>query len=246
MRVGAAVPWGRALLVAVALLGACAPSVSGPQDASVEDAARVTSDAGAAPDESAALRDGGGAEGGGSDAGDGVCASTFGSALTASFGRIDATVRAIVRPGVDGCGPVNGTHLVLQLDLQGATYRAVINVESSRGDDRRVRMRTVSHALPAPAFSLGWHPGVEVDYVALLGTHTADFTPYAASDLVTEVLRNVRVGDRVAVYATSGEGRPDSVHLVHRNGSNHDGALVLAPESASPTWVLFHFADQMF
>lgn len=180
------------------------------------------------------------------DAGDGVCAQTFGSALTADFGRVDGTIRAIVRPGVEGCGPVNGSHLVLQIDVQGAVYRAVINVASNQGDDRRVRLRTVTHALPAPAFAEGWHPAQMIDYVTLLGSHTTDFTPYERDALVAEALRNVRVGARVSVYATSGAGRPDSVHLVHRNPTGHDGAVVLDPQGASPQWLLFHFADQTF
>lgn len=181
-----------------------------------------------------------------SDAGDGPCAQTFGGALTAGFGRLDGTLRAIVRPGVEGCGPVNGSHLVLQLDVQGAPYRVVINVASDRGDDRRVRLDTRTHALPAPAFSEGWHLGVTLDYVTEFALHSTDFTPYERDALVAEVLRGARVGAPVAVYSTNGGSYRDSTHLVHRNGGNHDGAVVFDPQGASPTWLLFHFVEQTF
>lgn len=56
----------------------------------------------------------------------------------------------------------------------------------------------------------------------------------------------LKVGDVVSVYATSGDGRPESAHLVHRNENETDRAIVVRPDSASPKFVLFAFDDQIF
>jgi hypothetical protein len=177
-----------------------------------------------------------------------MCASTFGNALTNAFGRADGTVLAVVRPQDQQCALPNGTHLVLQLTIDGQAYRMVINVMSDRaGQDPRVQLLQMNAPLPGDPWSEGWHtgPGVALDYVSTLGVHSTDaFMPYDIGPLVDLLTDAITLGMPVSVYATSSGGA--SAHLVHRNAPNADGALVLDPTSANPTWFLFHFVEQVF
>jgi hypothetical protein len=177
----------------------------------------------------------------------GKCADTFGNALTAGFGRLDGVVYAIQKPSDTQCAIPNKDHVVVQVLMNGAVYRMVVNVQSDRpGADPRVRWATIAHALPEPAFAEGWHAGVALDYVATLGASDALMQPLAMADLVAKIAGEVKVGDAVSVYATSGAGRPESTHLVHRNKTNEDGAIVLSPNTATPTILLFAFDGQSF
>lgn len=176
----------------------------------------------------------------------GKCASKFGSALTPDFGRIDGTLVAIVRPQDRNCPWPNDDHVVVQVAMNGGVYRMVVNVQSDRGTDQRVRMRTLIAPLPAPAWEEGWHTGVGLDYVALGAHSTGDFEPLELDALVSRIVGEVRIGDPVSVYATSSEGRTEGAHLVHRNDGRVDGAIVVAPNTSSPKFLLFHFATQAF
>ena len=186
----------------------------------------------------------------GEDAGlalDGICAKTFGDQLTAGFGRIDGIVYAVQKPSDAACVMPNSDHLVLQVLVKGAVYRMVVNVVSDRaGQSPEVRFGRLPHALPAPAWSEGWHTDAPLDYVKTLGaTSASGFAPKPMNDLVAALATELVVGAKVSVYATSGNGRPESAHLVHRNKANADGAIVVAP-AASPTFLLFHFDNQTF
>ena len=174
------------------------------------------------------------------------CASTFGSELTEPFGRLDGTLLAIVSPGNEACTRPNGDHVVVQVSMHGAAYRMVVNVESDRGDDRRVFVRPLAHDLPAPAFAEGWHDDAALDYVDTLGVHSTDseWQPQDIQTLVATIENAVTLDQAMSVYASTDGG--DSAHLVHRNGGNQDGALVLAASTSTPSWLLFHFAEQSF
>jgi hypothetical protein len=69
-----------------------------------------------------------------------------------------------------------------------------------------------------------------------------------AATVAKTIDAGLKVGDKVSIYATSGEGRPESAHLVHRNASppKTDGAIVVGPDGASPKFVLFAFDNQAF
>lgn len=182
----------------------------------------------------------------------GQCASSFGDQLTAGFGRIDGTVWAVQRPSDQTCTMPNGDHLIVQVLMNGAVYRLVTNVKSDRpAPDVRVQMHVSSGAdavpLPAPGFAEGWHTGddVWIDYVHHFGVHAEQFVPQEQDALVEDIAARIHVGDPISIYAQSGAGRPDSAHLVHRNGHGKDGAIVLNPTTA-PTYLLFHFAEQSF
>lgn len=225
---------------ALAVLEACSSSDDGKAATPAQDssAADVATDTGPAADA-------------GADTGlTGKCADKFGSALTEGFGRIDGVVYAIQKPSDTTCAMPNKDHVVLQVLMNGAVYRMVVNVQSDRGGDTKVRVSTVAQAMPAPPFEEGWHTGIPLDYANILGVHSGDggFAALTLDEAVAKIAAEVKVGDEVAVYATSGAGRPESTHLVHRNepGKNEDGAIVIGPNSASPKLMLFHFADQTF
>jgi hypothetical protein len=174
------------------------------------------------------------------------CATSFGTALPPGFLRVDGTLVAIVRPQDQQCALPNGTHVTLQVLVGGAVYRMVTNVVSDQGTDRRVRFGVLDAALPAPAWEEGFHTGVTLDYATDLGVHSqmAPFVPVEQSKLIAEIVNRLSINGHIAVYSQGTGGT--STHLVHRNGSNDDGAIVLDPESATPHFLLFHFLEQTF
>jgi hypothetical protein len=190
-----------------------------------------------------------GADHGARDAGKATsCAATFGNALTNAFGRLDGTVLAIVAPWDTQCPQPNNDHLILQVTMNGAAYRMVLNVKSTlAGADPRVLHAVVQNTLPGGAWSEGWHTGVKLDYPNMLGVDIRDFAPYPMNDLVHQVSDRITLGEKVSVFATSAGGtKADSAHLIHRNGGNTDGAIVLDPTSQNARFLLFAFAEQSF
>ena len=61
------------------------------------------------------------------------CVATFGSALTAAFGRLDGTVIAVLPPNDQACPDPNSTHLIIEVLMGGAAYRMVVDVISTDG-----------------------------------------------------------------------------------------------------------------
>ncbi len=178
-----------------------------------------------------------------------TCASTFGAALTNAFGRLDGEVVAIVGPQDTQCALPNDDHVTVQLAMNGAVYRVVVNVASTRGTDLRVRHAVLDHALPMPAWALGWHTDVTLDYPTTLDAHTTTmgmFTPYEMTPLVKRITDAIPLGAKVSAYSWSSGGA--SSHMVHRNERNPqgDGALVVNADTATPKWLLFHFDGQTF
>lgn len=173
------------------------------------------------------------------------CAATFGEAFTNAFGRADGTVTAVIPPAWT-CPLPNDDHLVIQVSIDGGIQRLVVNLHSNFGDPN-LRVRTISAALPAPAYSEGWHPGLMLDYAAM-GLHSdAGWDSLTLEQVVTRVYDAVPVGAPLSVYGTSSGGATAaSAHLIHRNGQQNDGAIVIDPTGAQPTWLLFHFANQTF
>jgi hypothetical protein len=152
-----------------------------------------------------------------------------------------------VTPADTMCAMPNSTHLVVQLQVSGAVYRMVVNVLSDgrNGTDTRVRAEELHHALVGTPFAEGWHTGVALDYATTLGAHsTTGFTPYAMNDLIGWISTRLEIGAHLSAYATSSGGA--SAHLVHRNVSNQDGALVIGPDSSDPVFLLFAFDGDVF
>ncbi|HSO32185.1 MAG TPA: hypothetical protein VLT33_06715 [Labilithrix sp.] len=175
----------------------------------------------------------------------GQCAATFGDKLTEGFGRIDGIVYAVQKPSDTQCVFPNNDHVIIQVLMNGAVYRLVANVQGS-GTDPKIRIGQMAHALPAPAFAEGWHADAPLDYLTTLGAHAdASFTALTLDEGVTKVAAALKIGDPVAIYGTCGAGRPESAHLIHRNKTNQDGAIVVNP-TTTPTFMLFHFDNQTF
>ncbi len=173
------------------------------------------------------------------------CASTWGKALTAPYGRLDGTILAVILPGDESCPRPNGDHLILQVLANGEAYRMVVNVQSDFGDDRRVLFQEVSATFTGAAWSEGWHKNEPLDYVSALSLHSNDkgFVPLALAPLAEAIAARLTIDDRVSVYATTSGG--DSAHKIHRVGSNKDGAIVLDPVG-SPSYLVFRFLEQSF
>jgi hypothetical protein len=176
-----------------------------------------------------------------------ACASTFGSALTNAFGRLDGTVVAVVPPNDQACAKPNSTHMVIQVAMGGATYRMVVDVLSSKGSPD-LGFDEIDAPLAAGAWAEGWHPGVVLDYQSTLNVHSAAFTTMHQAELVAKITSEIDLGAKISVFATSSGAsfEPDSAHLVHRNLQNADGAIVIRPDSAQPHWLLLRFLDQTF
>ena len=168
------------------------------------------------------------------------CASSFTSFLDAGFGRLDGIVRAVVPPGHPTCALPNSDHLVVQVDVGAVTYRIVVNVKSSGN----VRLDEIDAPLPAPAFGAGWHLGGQLDYVTTLDVHSGAFAPHSMDELVKLVSDQIEIGMPLSAYSST-SGGVSSTHLVHRNKTNEDGAIVLDP-TGSPHWLLFAFSNQTF
>jgi hypothetical protein len=173
------------------------------------------------------------------------CASTFGTALTPAFGRLDGTVVAVVPPKHPTCALPNSTHLVIQVSMGGAIYRLVVTALSTQGSPD-VSLFELDAPLAAGAWAEGWHPGVALDYVTTLNVKSTSFTATVMSELVTKVTAEIDLGAHISVFATSGATEPNSAHLIHRNLPNADGAIVIHPESAQPHYLLFRFPQQSF
>ena len=175
----------------------------------------------------------------------GQCAATFGDKLTEGFGRIDGMIYAVQKPSDTQCVLPNRDHVIVQVLMNGAVYRLVVNVLGG-GADPNIRIGQMAHALPAPAYAEGWHLNVPLDYVSTLGAHAdATFAALTLDEAVAKVDALLKVGEPISVYGTSGAGRPESAHLIHRNRANQDGALVANP-TTNPTFILFHFGNQTF
>lgn len=172
-----------------------------------------------------------------------ACASTFGAALTDAFGRLDGTILAVVEPGNTTCAMPNGTHVVLEVTVNGAAYRMVANVLST-SNDPHVWLGEVDAALAGDPWAEGWHPGVELDYVSTLHVAKPQFTESDEAAAVARLDAMLEVGAKVSVYATS-QNSPSSAHLIHRNATNADGAIVLSPDTA-PHYLLTAFPEQTF
>jgi hypothetical protein len=229
----------RALLLALAVM-ACSP----PPMMTPEPDSGMPPDAGA-PD--AGAPDSGVPDAGPADAGDksATCASTFGSALTASFGRLDGTILAVLPPNDQACALPNSTHLILQVTMNGEAYRMVVDVHSTVGTPD-VWFYEQDGALLGGAWADGWHTGIGLDYLADLQLHSTQFTEMTTADLVPKVTSELELGAHVSVFATSGSTEPNSAHLVHRNIPHQDGAIVINPDGPTPHWMFLRFGEQSF
>jgi hypothetical protein len=172
------------------------------------------------------------------------CVSSFGQAIgSVGFARFDGKVVAILAPGNKTCPAPNSTHLVLELALSGAVYRMVVDVDDVAATGT-IHSRTITHTMVGGPWQDGWH-AVALDYVTDLGQNATDFASTPTAGAVEAITNALDLGAHVSVFATA-QGENDSAHLVHRNLTKQDGAIVLDVDAATPTWLLFSFSDQSF
>lgn len=186
--------------------------------------------------------------GSGGGSGDGTptrvaCTGSFGSSMTATYGRLDGYLVSIVN--INGSSSCRGddNHLHLQVKVNNKVQDIAVNVESTSGDPD-VQYRTVNHALVGGAWSEGWHTGQSLDYANNLGVKSTSFTPYSITQLQSILDSALANANHVSVYATGFDSTGG--HNIHRNPTNHDGAIVINPTTSNPTFLLFHFSNQTF
>ncbi|HEX3760458.1 MAG TPA: lamin tail domain-containing protein [Kofleriaceae bacterium] len=186
--------------------------------------------------------------GGGGGTGDGTptrqpCSSTFGSAMTTAFGRLDGFLVAIVNPNTTSSCRGDDNHIHLQVRVNGGIQDIPVNVQSTSGNPD-VDFRTLNSALRGGAWVEGWHPGQSLDYANTLGVSSTSFTEENITQLTTSVDNALASANHVSIFTTGFDATGGD--LVHREGGNHDGAIVINPTTASPTYLLFHFTNQTF
>ncbi len=170
-----------------------------------------------------------------------ACTSNFGNALSTSFGRMDGLLVAVVAPGqTQGCND-DDDHVHLQVSIAGQIYDVAIDVDSPTVED--VHTTTRDLVLPGAAWSEGWHPGGTLDFPTL-GVHSTDLVLGTKASLVSDLMSDLASVNHISVFAT-GYG-VDGAHLVHRNGSGHDGMVVTEPLSTPSHARMFSFSDQSF
>jgi hypothetical protein len=167
------------------------------------------------------------------------CTNTLGAALTARHGRLDGYLVAIVPPTAHGCN-ADANHVHLQVRMNGEVYDAAVNVS----DPANVDYLAKDLPMPDAPWAEGWHPDQAgaFDYPTI-GVHTADFTPVPEASLTAAIDAELATANHVSVFMT-GYG-PDGGHLVHRNKTGADGAIVIRPLGA-PRILMFHFAGDTF
>ncbi len=169
-----------------------------------------------------------------------TCVDTFGDELTNSFGRLDGTLVGVVRPQDQQCAQPNRTHFDLEVQMNGKSYRMLVNVQSDDGSKPDTYYLSKQAALPGLRWTEGWHTDQPLDY-STLGVHSGDFTSHPLDELTAILSPQVEIGDKLSIY---GLGFGSGAHDIHkRAGSGQDGAVVLGPDTASPTFLLFRFDD---
>ncbi|HEX7666439.1 MAG TPA: hypothetical protein VF407_18060 [Polyangiaceae bacterium] len=211
---------------------ACSSSSSG-------GGAQPTDDAGSQTEDDAATEDASTPTDTGVDAAP-ICVDTFGDALTNTFGRLDGTLVGIVRPQDQECAQPNGTHFDLEVQMGGANYRMLVNVQSDDTSLPDTYYLSKQIALPGMPWTEGWHTDQPLDY-ATLGVHTADFTSHPIDELTNILFPQFTIGQKLTIW---GLGFGSGAHDIHkRTGTGQDGAVVIGPDTANPTFLMFRFDD---
>jgi len=167
------------------------------------------------------------------------CATEFGSLFTKANGRADGTLVALVRPVDQQCTAANNDHAIVQLSILGQVQRLVVSVDG-------IGVMSKAAPLLGAPYEEGWHTGFNLDYVADLAVHSTDFTSVPMNEAVTFLCDHLTVGSPVSVYAYCDGTYPASAHQIHYNDKYPDGAIVVDPASANPTWLLFRYDNQVF
>ncbi|MEO8846165.1 MAG: hypothetical protein ABI591_04805 [Kofleriaceae bacterium] len=174
------------------------------------------------------------------------CTSQFGSALPAAgtFGRLDGYLVAVVAPGAtNGCND-DGSHVHLQIKMNGAIYDIAIDATNGQTQTDDVHTGTLDIAMPSgPAWTEGFHTGVTIDYPSL-GVHSSALPLNTKAQIVSTITAELATVNHISIFTTSYGGT--GAHLVHRNSGGQDGVVVIEPLSTPSHLRLFSFSDQSF
>lgn len=171
------------------------------------------------------------------------CTSRFGSAMTASFGRLDGFLVSIVNPNTTTACRGDDNHIHLQVSVHGNIEDIAVNIASTSGNPD-LDFLAINAALRGGAWTEGWHPGQTLDYPGNLGVHSGSFAERTPTQLTSLLDSALASANHVSIFTTGFDATGG--HLVHRQGSGHDGAIIINPLSSSPQYLLFHFSTQSF
>lgn len=165
-----------------------------------------------------------------------ACTGNFGSGLSTSHARLDGYIVAVIPPGQGkGCNG-DSTHVHLQILMNNSIYDVAANVDGLETEK--------DTALVGGAWSEGWHTQDSLDYPGDLGVHSSDFSLTGLSAVASEVEQQLANANHVSVFCTGYDAT--GCHLVHRDGTGRDGAIVIDPLSATSHWLLFDFNTDNF
>ena len=162
------------------------------------------------------------------------CTSSLGSGLSASHARLDGYIVAVIPPGQGKQCNGDSSHVHLQVLMNNQVYDVAVNTNGQG------QMTTKDEALLGGPWAEGWHTQDALDYPTSLGVHAAGFSTTTA----TAVENALAQANHVSIFCT-GYGST-GCHLVHRQGTGHDGAIVIDPLSPTSKWLLFDFAGDNF
>jgi hypothetical protein len=165
-----------------------------------------------------------------------ACSASLGSGLSTAHARLDGYVVAVIAPGQGKQCNGDASHVHVQVLVGKAVYDVAVNVDGN--------MTERDEAPVGGSWAEGWHTTASLDYPTALGAHSSDFNLTGATELATEIEKQLATANHVSVfctgYATSG------CHLVHRKRNGQDGALVIDPLASVARWLLFDFSNDSF
>jgi hypothetical protein len=164
-----------------------------------------------------------------------ACTTTFGTGLTADHGRLDGRLVAVVGANERKCR-ADPTHVHLQIEMKGAVYDIAVNIDGLEGE--------IDAPLPGVPYEEGWHP-MGLDYVRDFGLHSTAITVASPAAIRTRVEVALAKANHVSIFGYGYDGA-DGAHIVHYNGGEDDGAIVVNPSAPTPHVIAFRFADDTF
>src|SRR5262249_28719796 len=115
-------------------------------------------------------------------------------------------------------------HIHLQVKVNGGIEDIAVNIASTFGNPD-LDVLSINAALLGGAWSEGWHTGQTLDYVTSLGVHSGSFTEKTPTQLTSLIDSALASANHVSIFTTGFD--PTGGHLVHRQNSGHDGAIVI-------------------
>jgi hypothetical protein len=137
------------------------------------------------------------------------------------FGALECELVSLVPPGSKAC-PSDSEHLHLQVEANGKRYDVAVTIDSSTGGaPLAILTKDIAGGTAPP----GWSDA-GFDFPTMLKAPSADFTPLAKAELLARLQKELATASLVSIHGhsyTDGTG----LHNVHRNGSNHDGVILI-------------------